>query len=174
MTIQSQSCGNNSVGMSGSYDAYGYDLTNVIFHGATLTQVTVRIQSDSGSQTDTIGCNVYNGGGGLIGSFGADQTHTFSPSSSTQLTFTSSQTLPSTGGYILFTYSNTNLRIVVGDTTVSSPCTPTELTMPTARISGSTTSTVTNSYTMGSLTYSGVTPTSDFVGLPPPPILVRF
>ena len=167
-TTVTQSCGNNSIGMSGSYDAYGFDLTDTAFYSTTLTQTTVRFISDSGSQTATIGCNVYDDTGGLISSFDTSQTVTFNASSSTQLTFNGSTALTSNGGYIMFTYNNNNLRIVVGDSTISSPCSPTETSMPIARISGSTVTSITNNYTTGTVTFSGSSPGAASQLLPPP------
>ena len=172
-TIVTQSCGNNSIGMSGSYEAYGFALTDAAFFNATLTQTTVRFISDSGSQSATIGCNVYDDTGSLIGSFDTSQSVTFNAATSTELTFNGSTALGSAGGYIMFTYDNTNLRIIVGDSTISSPCSPTETSMLTSRITNSgTVTTLSNNYTTGTVSYGGGS-SSAGTRLPPPPAFVR-
>ena len=167
-TTVTQSCGNNSIGMSSSYEAYGFDLTNATFFNATLTQTTVRFISDSGSQSATIGCNVYDNTGSLIGSFDTSQSVTFNASASTQLTFNGSTSIGSAGGYLMFTYDNNNLRIIVGDSTISSPCSPTETSMLTSRITNAgTVTTLANNYTTGTVTFGGSSPSSSTLLNPP-------
>ena len=173
MATFTQTCNNNTVGMSSSYAYYGLDLTDAQFYSQTVSSVKFYLTADS-STTATVTCYIVNPDG-TTSQLGSSHTGTIG-TSETEISFTAGEgegVLGSSGGYLMLGYSSSILRIVVGDSTIITPCSPSSTTCLTARMtSGLAISTLSNNYTKIEFEYTGSSPGGSGARLPPPPIVL--